>query len=410
VLAPQGRQLTEEATMDEERDSERFETVIIGGGQAGLAVGRQLIRLGLSSVILDAGDRVGDVWRTRWDSLRLFTPARYDGLPGLPFPAPRYSFPTKDEMADYLEAYADHFQLPVRNGVTVAGLRREGDRHMLRVGGRWLEADRVVVATGACHSPHIPAFAGQLDPGIVQLHSQDYRRPSQLRGGGVLVVGAGNSGAEIALEAAKEHRTWLAGRHPGHLPVRHGPAAARFVFPVVRLLGSRVLTLDTPIGRKVRPRFVSRGAPLIRVRPNEYATAGIERVPRVTGVRDGWPLLADGRVLEVANVVLVHRLRARLVLDRFARLHRRGRAAALARRCRRRAGPVLRRAAVPVRGHLAGAARRRPRRGVRGQTHRRARGGRPARRPPDRRRGRAVTRRWSGLCSPARPSAPRALG
>jgi putative flavoprotein involved in K+ transport len=303
VLAPQGRQLTEEATMDEERDSERFETVIIGGGQAGLAVGRQLIRLGLSSVILDAGDRVGDVWRTRWDSLRLFTPARYDGLPGLPFPAPRYSFPTKDEMADYLEAYADHFQLPVRNGVTVAGLRREGDRHMLRVGGRWLEADRVVVATGACHSPHIPAFAGQLDPGIVQLHSQDYRRPSQLRGGGVLVVGAGNSGAEIALEAAKEHRTWLAGRHPGHLPVRHGPAAARFVFPVVRLLGSRVLTLDTPIGRKVRPKFVSRGAPLIRVRPNEYATAGIERVPRVTGVRDGWSLLADGRVLEVANVV-----------------------------------------------------------------------------------------------------------
>jgi putative flavoprotein involved in K+ transport len=119
----------------------------------------------------------------------------------------------------------------------------------------------------------------------------------------VLVVGAGNSGAEIALEAATEHRTWLAGRHPGHLPVRHGPAAARFVFPVVRLLGSRVLTLDTPIGRKVRPRFVSRGAPLIRVRPNEYATAGIERVPRVTGVRDGWPVLADGRVLEVANVV-----------------------------------------------------------------------------------------------------------
>jgi putative flavoprotein involved in K+ transport len=168
--------------MDEERDTERFETVIIGGGHAGLAVGRQLVRRGLSSVILDASERVGDVWRTRWDSLRLFTPARYDGLPGLPFPAPRYSFPTKDEMADYLEAYADHFQLPVRNGVTVEGLRREGDRHVLCVGGRWLEADRVVVATGACHSPRIPAFAGQLDHGIVQLHSQDYRRPSQLRG------------------------------------------------------------------------------------------------------------------------------------------------------------------------------------------------------------------------------------
>jgi len=165
---------------------------------------------------------------------------------------------------------------------------------VLRVGGRWLQADRVVVATGACHSPRIPAFAGQLDHGIVQLHSQDYRRPSQLRGGGVLVVGAGNSGAEIALEAAKEHRTWLAGRHLGHFAVRHGPAAARFVFPVVRLLGSRVLTLDTPIGRKVRPRFVSRGAPLIRVRPNEYATAGIERVPRVTGVRDGWPCWPTG--------------------------------------------------------------------------------------------------------------------
>ena len=189
--------------------SERVETVIIGGGQAGLATGYQLATRGLPFVILDANERIGDGWRKRWDSLRLFTPARYDGLPGWPFPAPAWSFPNKDEVADYLEAYAARFDLPVRTGVRVDGLSREADRYVLAAGDRRFEADRVVVASGAYQRPRIPPFAAELDRGLVQLHSSEYRDPSQLQEGGVLVVGAANSGAEIALEVSRGRRTWL---------------------------------------------------------------------------------------------------------------------------------------------------------------------------------------------------------
>jgi putative flavoprotein involved in K+ transport len=282
--------------------AERFETVIIGGGQAGLAVGYHLARRDRPFVILDSGERIGDAWRRRWDSLSLFTAAAYDGLQGMPFPGRRYSFPTKDEMADYLEAYAARFELPVRTGVRVDGLSREGSRYVVTADDRRLEADRVVVATGACQTPQVPGFAQQLDPGIVQFHSAEYRDPSQLREGSVLVVGAGNSGAEIALEVSRTHPTWLSGRHPGHVPVRHGETSARFFFPLVRFVGHRVLTLDTPIGRNARPKILSRGEPLIRIKPKDIAAAGIQRVPRVVGVRDGLPVLEDQRVLEVANV------------------------------------------------------------------------------------------------------------
>jgi putative flavoprotein involved in K+ transport len=176
-------------------DSERLETMIIGGGQAGLATGYHLAKRDLPFVILDANERIGDAWRKRWDSLRLFTPARYSGLPGWPFPAPRASYPTKEDVADYLEAYAARFDLPVRAGVAVDGLFREGNWYVLVSGDRRFEAKNVVVASGAYQTPRVPAFASELDPGIVQLHSVEYRDPAQLREGGVLVVGAGNSGA-----------------------------------------------------------------------------------------------------------------------------------------------------------------------------------------------------------------------
>jgi putative flavoprotein involved in K+ transport len=282
---------------------ERFETVVIGGGQAGLAVGYHLARRGRPFVILDANQRVGDAWRNRWPSLRLFTPARYDGLPGMPFPAPAWSWPTKDEVADYLETYAARFSLPVRTGVGVDRLHRDGDRYVVTAGEHRFEADRVVVAAGAFHSPRIPAFAGGLDPGVVQLHSRDYRHPSQLRDGDVLVVGAGNSGAEIAYEASRAHRTWLSGRDTGHIPFRIGSRWDRLLTPVIWFVGSRVMTLRTPIGRKVRPKASSVGAPLERVQPKDLAAAGVERVPRTVGLRDGSPVLSDGRVLDVSNVV-----------------------------------------------------------------------------------------------------------
>ena len=179
---------------------EQVEVVVIGAGQAGLSVGYFLARHSVPFVILDANARVGDSWRSRWDSLRLFTAARYDGLVGMPFPAPALSFPTKDDMADYLEAYAKRFALPVRSNVRVDRLFREGDRYVVVAGDRRFEAAHVVVAMATYQRPRVPEFARQLDPGIVQLHSSEYKNPSQLKPGGVLIAGAGNSGAEIALD------------------------------------------------------------------------------------------------------------------------------------------------------------------------------------------------------------------
>ena len=283
--------------------SERFHTVVIGGGQAGLATGYHLARRDVPYVILESNERIGDSWRKRWDSLKLFTPARYDGLPGWHFPAPAWSFPTKDEMADYLESYATRLDLPVQTGVRVDGLSREENRYVVTAGERRFEADNVVVASGAYRSPRIPAFAPDLDPGIVQLHSSEYRSPSQLREGGVLVVGAANSGAEIALEVSRKHRTWLSGRHPGQEPTRPGSRWDRLLMPVIWFMFSHVLSVKTPIGRMARRKLHSRGLPLARVRPKDLNAAGIERVPMTKGARDGLPVLDDGRDLKVANVI-----------------------------------------------------------------------------------------------------------
>jgi putative flavoprotein involved in K+ transport len=286
-------------------DRERVETVVVGGGQAGLSVGYHLARRGRPFVILDANGRIGDSWRTRWDSLRLFTPARYNALPGLSFPGRGHSFSSKDEVADYLEAYAARFELPVRTGVRVDRLSRNGSHFVVEAGDRLFEAENVVVAMASHQVPRVPPFARGLDPGIVQLHSAEYRNPSQLQAGSVLVVGAGNSGAEIAVEVVTEHPTWLAGKETGHVPFRIERVPARFVFlPLMfRFIGHVVLTVRTPIGRKMRPKLLSHGAPLVRVKPKDIVGAGVERVPRVVGVRDGLPLLEDDRVLEATNVI-----------------------------------------------------------------------------------------------------------
>ncbi|MDQ4075635.1 MAG: NAD(P)/FAD-dependent oxidoreductase, partial [Chloroflexota bacterium] len=247
----------------------------------------------------------GDAWRKRWDSLRLFTPARYNGLVGMPFPAPPHYFPTKDEMADYLERYAARFALPVRTGVKVEQLSRQGERFLIEAGDRRFEAENVVVAMSNYQKPRVPAFAQELDPAIVQLHSSDYRNPSQLQDGAVLIVGAGNSGADIAMEVVKGHRIWMSGRDTGHVPFRIEGLAARLLLIrlVLRVFFHRVLTVDTPIGRKLRPKLLSQGGPLVRVKPKELAAAGVERVPRTVEVRDGLPVLKDGRVLDVTNVI-----------------------------------------------------------------------------------------------------------
>ena len=284
-------------------DSEHFETVVIGGGQAGLAVGYHLATRQRSVVILDAGERIGDPWRRRWDSLRVFTPARYDGLPGWSFPASGWSYPTKDEVADYLESYAARFRLPVRTGIRVDGLHRETDGYLVTSGPGRYHADNVVVATGGYQAPRIPEFASELDQNIAQFHSSQYRNPSQFREGGVLVVGPGNSGAEIALEASADHQVWLSGRDTGQEPFRVGGPADRVLTPPFWFLLSHVLTVGTPLGRKVRHQLSQQGLPLARVRRKDLSRAAVERVRRVTGVRDGLPMTADSGVLDVATVI-----------------------------------------------------------------------------------------------------------
>ncbi|HEY5857970.1 MAG TPA: NAD(P)-binding domain-containing protein [Aldersonia sp.] len=282
---------------------ERIETVVVGGGQSGLAVGYHLARRDRHFVILDAGERAGDSWRRRWDSLRLFTPARYDGLPGFPFPAPPFAYPTRDEVADYLETYAARFDLPVLHGVRVDRLTREAERYVVAAGDRRWEAERVVVASGAYQRLRIPSLTAELDPAIVQLDTTRYRNPAQLRPGGVLVVGAGNSGAEIAHEVAAVHPTWLSGPNTGHIPIRTGSRADRVLTPPFWWFASRLLTVDTVVGRKIRPRALVGPAPLERVRPKELAAAGVERVPRTVGIHDGLPMLQGGRIMDVANVI-----------------------------------------------------------------------------------------------------------
>jgi putative flavoprotein involved in K+ transport len=284
--------------------AERFETVIVGGGQAGLATGYHLAKRGASFVILDAGRRIGDPWRKRWDSLRLYSPASYDGLPGLRFPARRASFPTAHEMADYLESYAAHFELPVRASTAVETLRKDGDRYVVTAGAQTFEAESVVVATGVMQKPVVPTVASELDPRITQLHSSDYRNLSQLQEGPVLVVGASHSGADIAYEAAAEHKTTLSGRDTGQIPASVETRRGRLGFRGLFFVGSHVLTVDTPLGRKMRPHVRQGGAPLLRYRRKDLLAVGVERVlARTVGVQDGLPVLDDGRVLDVRNVI-----------------------------------------------------------------------------------------------------------
>lgn len=280
------------------------QTIVVGGGQAGLAVGYHLAKRGLPFLILDANKQVGDAWRNRWDSLRLFNPARYAGLPGLRFPARGDTFPTKDQVADYLGNYVHRFHLPVQNGVKVERLWKEGDRFLMAAGSQLFESENVIVAMANYQQPKIPAFAHSLHSEILQLHSHDYRNPSQLKEGGVLIVGVGNSGADIGLEVVHSHPTWISGKESGHIPWAIDSFIARFfLVRIVRFLGHHVMTVKTRVGRKLRPRLLHQASPLVRVKPWDLTNAGIKWIPRTVGVKNGLPLMADGTTLEVKNVI-----------------------------------------------------------------------------------------------------------
>ena len=278
--------------------TERVDSIVIGGGQAGLAVGQQLAERDEDFVILDAEHRVGDAWRRRWDSLRLFTPAARCGLPGMAFPATPSHLPDKDEMADYLQRYAERFDLPIRHGTRVDTLGWNGERYTVLAGDRRFEADNVIVATGPFHRPTIPPFADRIASDIPQLHSSQYRSPFDLPDGPVLVVGAGNSGAQIALELAKFRKVWLAGRDTGHLPRRLlGRDVFDWLWPVMQRA-----TIDTRLGRRIQRRIRSGGDSLIGIPERSLTDAGVERVARVTEVRAGLPI-CDGKSLQPRAIV-----------------------------------------------------------------------------------------------------------
>lgn len=286
--------------------TEHIETVVIGAGQAGLAVGYHLQRAGRPFVILDGESRVGDGWRNQWDTLRLFTPAWADGLPGLPNPGPRWSCPGKDEFADYLESYAVRFGLPVRLASRVTSVSADGDGYAVTTDDTRVECDNVVLCTGTFgRTPRIPEFADRLDPSIRQLHSSEYRRPSQLAEGVVLVVGASHSGCDIAYDVATLHPTILCGPDAGEIPVPLSSPAAKVFFIGHVFAWMHVLTRSNPLGRKAFQEFRGGGtSPRLRVRSTDLRRRGVEWVPgRVTGVRDGYPVIDGQRVVDASTVV-----------------------------------------------------------------------------------------------------------
>jgi len=282
----------------------RYDCIVIGGGQTGLIVGHALREAGIDFVILDANKRVGDAWRSRWDSLRLFTLSRMNGLPGMAFPKPGNRFVGKDEVGDFLERYAEAMELPVQSETRVNRLFRDGDDFVAQTARGEFRAANAIVAMADYQKPHTPGFAEELDPAIVQLHTVDYKNPSQLPDGPVLVVGLGNSGADIALDISTTHATTVAGKESSAIPFRlEGSFGRHLGTRLVRFAAVRVLNTGTPIGRKARKKMITQSAPLVRVRPQELKKAGVSRVGRIAGVTGGKPVTEEGEVLDVSSVV-----------------------------------------------------------------------------------------------------------
>lgn len=275
----------------------RYDVVVVGAGQAGLAAGHFLAERGRRFVMLEAADSVGSAWRSRWDSLVLFTPRRYDALPGLAFPGDPDGHPTRDEVIAYLERYAEHFELPIESSSRVRSLARNDDGFALDLGGRTIQANQVVVATGAFQRPVVPPVAGGLADSVFQTHSAGYRRPEDVPAGRVLVVGGGNTGFQIATELAGAGRdVHLAiGSRQTPLPQR---LLGRDIFWWLTKLGLLSKTVDSRLGRRARNRDT-----LIGSSPRTIRRHGVTVQPRVTGAEGRVIRFADGRELEVDAVI-----------------------------------------------------------------------------------------------------------
>jgi len=279
------------------RGDDTVDVIVVGAGQAGLAIGWYLARLGLRFQVLEASAELGRSWRSRWDSLTLFTPAQYDALPGMPFPAPADTYPTKEPVADYLRAYADAFRLPVRLNSRVTSLGRSGDGFEVRTADETFSARRVVVATGPFQVPFVPPAAGGLDSAVTQLHSADYRNPQALPDGPVLVVGGGNSGLQIAEELSASRRVDVSiGTSPPMLPQR---LAGRDLFWWLTRLGLMRVPAESRLGRRVQ----ARGEFVIGTSRRQLKRAGVTFRPRLVGADGRTVRFADGSTLDVGVVV-----------------------------------------------------------------------------------------------------------
>jgi putative flavoprotein involved in K+ transport len=275
-----------------------YEVVVVGAGQAGLAMGYFLRRQGRDFVILECAGRLAPAWRVRWDSLRLFTPRRYSGVPGLSFPGDPDGYPTRDEVIVYLERYAETFELPIELNSEVKELDR-GDtgRFRLLVDGRTITADQVVVATGPFQSPYVPKLATRLRGDVFQTHAVGYRRPDEVPPGTVLVVGGGNTGFQIAKELSGTHKVVLSvGSRQMPLPQRLLGRDLFWWLTKARILDKSV---ESRLGRKLSTRET-----LIGSSPRELKKGyGVELKPRVIDADGRTVRFQDGSELEVGAVI-----------------------------------------------------------------------------------------------------------
>jgi putative flavoprotein involved in K+ transport len=282
--------------MTTDRSTPKFDVAVVGAGQAGLAIGYFLARQGLRFVILDRADSIGAAWRERWDSLVLFTPRRYDSLPGLPLPGDADGYPSRDEVVAYLEHYAKTYTLPIQLDSAVNAVTNAGGTFVLGVDDRTLEADQVVVATGPFQMPRVPQFAAELAPDVFQIHSVDYRAPSDIPRGTVVVVGGGNTGYQIASELSTTHHVHLAvGGRQTPLPQR---LLGRDLFWWLMTTGLLKTTVDSRFGQKLRNRDT-----LIGSSPRAIKRDRVEIKPRATSAVEHAVRFADGTDLSVDGVI-----------------------------------------------------------------------------------------------------------
>jgi putative flavoprotein involved in K+ transport len=275
----------------------RLEVAVIGGSQAGLAMGYYLAQQGRRFVILERGGSVAPAWRERWDSLKLFTPRGYSALPGLPFPGDPDDYPIRDEVITYLEQYAETFELPIELNGNVRRLSREEGRFVLDVDGRTTTADQVVVATGPFQTPYIPKLTQDLDSDVWQAHSTGYRRPSDVPEGTVLVVGGGNTGFQIAKELSATHKVILSvGSKQKPLPQRVAGRDLFWWLTKTRLIHK---TVESRIGQRLKDRDT-----LIGSSPRELKKRyAVELKPRASAASGRTMRFEDGSELEVDSVI-----------------------------------------------------------------------------------------------------------